>query len=77
MKYKVSLLPEYNRKRLNNKKKLEKIKSKRKEINMIEIKTKSSGAELTSNKKDGIEYMLQKTKDLPISVYFMIPSCIS
>jgi len=26
--------------------------------------------------KDGIEYMLQKTKDLPISVYFMIPSCV-
>ena len=25
---------------------------------------------------DGIEYMLQKTKNLPISVYFMIPSCV-
>ena len=26
--------------------------------------------------KAGIEYMLQKTKELPISVYFMIPSCV-
>ena len=26
--------------------------------------------------EDGIEYMLQKTKKLPISVYFMIPSCV-
>ena len=26
--------------------------------------------------KDGIEYMLQKTKHLPISVYFMVPSCV-
>lgn len=26
--------------------------------------------------KAGIEYMLQKTKKLPISVYFMIPSCV-
>lgn len=25
---------------------------------------------------DGIKYMLQKTKNLPISVYFMIPSCV-
>lgn len=25
---------------------------------------------------DGIKYMLQKTKKLPISVYFMIPSCV-
>lgn len=25
---------------------------------------------------DGINYMLQKTKNLPISVYFMIPSCV-
>lgn len=25
---------------------------------------------------DGIKYMLQKTKDLPISVYFMISSCV-
>ena len=25
---------------------------------------------------NGIEYMLQKTKNLPISVYFMIPSCV-
>ena len=25
---------------------------------------------------DGINYMLQKTKKLPISVYFMIPSCV-
>ena len=26
--------------------------------------------------EDGIKYMLQKTKKLPISVYFMIPSCV-
>ncbi len=25
---------------------------------------------------DGINYMLQKTKNLPISVYFMVPSCV-
>lgn len=25
---------------------------------------------------NGIKYMLQKTKDLPISVYFMVPSCV-
>ena len=25
---------------------------------------------------DGIKYMLQKTKKLPISVYFMVPSCV-
>ena len=25
---------------------------------------------------DGIKYMLQKTKNLPISVYFMVPSCV-
>lgn len=25
---------------------------------------------------DGIKYMLQKTRNLPISVYFMIPSCV-
>lgn len=25
---------------------------------------------------DGVKYMLQKTKNLPISVYFMIPSCV-
>ena len=25
---------------------------------------------------DGINYMLQKTKKLPISVYFMVPSCV-
>ncbi len=25
---------------------------------------------------DGVEYMLQKTRNLPISVYFMIPSCV-
>lgn len=26
--------------------------------------------------EDGINYMMQKTKKLPISVYFMIPSCV-
>lgn len=25
---------------------------------------------------DGVKYMLQKTKELPISVYFMVPSCV-
>ena len=25
---------------------------------------------------DGIKYMLQKTRNLPISVYFMVPSCV-
>lgn len=25
---------------------------------------------------DGVEYMLQKTRKLPISVYFMVPSCV-
>ena len=26
--------------------------------------------------EDGINYMMQKTKKLPVSVYFMIPSCV-